>query len=97
MGNHFYKRIDIPIEKKNNINNINQFLKDPKISTFLGKKITKLDKTDGLKINLENGDWIALRLSGTEPLIRFYSESSNQKQLDSMLNEILKKLGISIS
>ena len=97
LGNHFYKRIDIPIEKKNNINNINQFLKDPKISTFLGKKITKLDKTDGLKINLENGDWIALRLSGTEPLIRFYSESSNQKQLDSMLNEILKKLGISIS
>tara|TARA_B100000029_G_scaffold512627_1_gene609811 strand:- start:421 stop:2121 length:1701 start_codon:yes stop_codon:yes gene_type:complete len=75
---------------------INQFIKEPNISSFSGNKITKLDRTDGLKINLENGDWIALRLSGTEPLIRFYCESSNQSQLDSMLNEILKKLDINI-
>ena len=97
LGDHFYKRIDIPIEKKNSTQKISQFLKDPNISSFGGNKITKLDQTDGLKINLENGDWIALRLSGTEPLIRFYCESSNQSQLDSMLNEILKKLDISIS
>ena len=97
LGNHFYKRIDIPIEEKESTPKIRQFIKEPNISSFGGNKITKLDQTDGLKINLENGDWIALRLSGTEPLIRFYCESSNQSQLDSMLNEILKKLDISIS
>ena len=96
LGHHYYKRIDVPIQNEETTNKIRKFMKKPNLSTLLDNKITKVDKIDGVKINLENGDWIALRLSGTEPLIRLYSESSNKNRLDPLVNEILKKLELSI-
>ena len=35
---------------------------------------------DGLKIFFEEGNWLLLRPSGTEPLVRVYAETPNQKQ-----------------
>jgi phosphoglucomutase len=40
-----------------------------------GKKIASLNRLDGLKIILEDGTWILLRLSGTEPVARCYVEA----------------------
>jgi len=44
-------------------------------STLLGRKIKSIDRTDGAKIRLEDGSWMLLRLSGTEPLLRLYVEA----------------------
>jgi phosphomannomutase / phosphoglucomutase len=43
----------------------------------------KIDRTDGLKIWLDERTWILLRPSGTEPLIRVYAESDDREKLDS--------------
>lgn len=43
----------------------------------------KIDRTDGLKIWLDDHTWILLRPSGTEPLIRVYAESDDREKLDS--------------
>jgi phosphomannomutase / phosphoglucomutase len=43
----------------------------------------KIDRTDGLKIWLDDHTWILLRPSGTEPLIRAYAESDSETKLDS--------------
>ncbi|MGH9678577.1 MAG: phosphoglucomutase/phosphomannomutase family protein, partial [Candidatus Acidiferrales bacterium] len=42
-------------------------------STFIGRRVTRLDRTDGLKIEFGGGSWVLLRLSGTEPLLRVYT------------------------
>jgi phosphomannomutase len=42
-------------------------------------KIINIQYIDGLKINLENGYWISLRFSGTEPLLRLIYEVSDEK------------------
>ena len=43
-----------------------------------------IDRTDGLKIWTDKKSWILLRPSGTEPLIRVYSESDEESKLDEM-------------
>ncbi len=44
-------------------------------SSLLGRKIKSIDRTDGAKFAFEDGSWILLRLSGTEPLLRLYVEA----------------------
>jgi alpha-D-glucose phosphate-specific phosphoglucomutase len=51
---------------------------------FAGRKVTRTDRTDGAKLLFENGWWLLLRLSGTEPLLRLYTEAdspANAKRL----------------
>ncbi|HET9400365.1 MAG TPA: hypothetical protein VFO34_05400, partial [Candidatus Acidoferrales bacterium] len=47
-------------------------------ATFLGRKVHKLDRTDGLKLEFSDGSWVLMRLSGTEPLLRVYTEAGWQ-------------------
>jgi alpha-D-glucose phosphate-specific phosphoglucomutase len=46
-------------------------------STLLGRKVQSVDRTDGAKFAFEDGSWILLRLSGTEPLLRLYVEAES--------------------
>ncbi len=39
-----------------------------------GLKVAQIVRTDGLKLVLEDGSWVCYRLSGTEPVVRVYSE-----------------------
>jgi len=47
----------------------------------------KIDRTDGLKIWTDENSWILLRPSGTEPIIRIYSESDNEEKLEKMYED----------
>jgi alpha-D-glucose phosphate-specific phosphoglucomutase len=44
-------------------------------STLLGRTVKSIDRTDGAKFAFEDGSWMLLRLSGTEPLLRLYVEA----------------------
>jgi phosphoglucomutase len=46
-------------------------------STLLGRKVKSVDRTDGAKFAFEDGSWMLLRLSGTEPLLRLYVEAED--------------------
>ena len=46
-------------------------------STLLGRKVLSVDRTDGAKFVFEDGSWMLLRLSGTEPLLRLYVEAES--------------------
>jgi alpha-D-glucose phosphate-specific phosphoglucomutase len=46
-----------------------------------GRKVTQVVRTDGLKLVLADGSWVCYRLSGTEPVVRVYSEA--RKESDS--------------
>jgi alpha-D-glucose phosphate-specific phosphoglucomutase len=46
-------------------------------STLLGRKVLSIDRTDGAKFVFEDGSWMLLRLSGTEPLLRIYVEADS--------------------
>lgn len=46
-------------------------------STLLGRKVVSVDRTDGAKFVFEDGSWMLMRLSGTEPLLRIYVETDS--------------------
>jgi len=49
--------------------------------SFAGKKVKQIVRTDGYKLLLEDGSWVCYRLSGTEPVVRVYSEARAQADL----------------
>ena len=50
------------------------------------------DTTDGIKIVFDQKNWIMVRASGTEPIIRIYGESDSQKNLESLMKKYLQKI-----
>ena len=49
---------------------------------------------DGFKYYLDDGSWVLVRFSGTEPLIRVYSEASSKERVDQLLASLEEKLGL---
>jgi alpha-D-glucose phosphate-specific phosphoglucomutase len=53
--------------------------------SFAGRRVTSVSRIDGAKFILEDGSWLLMRPSGTEPLVRIYGESSNEQDLEVLL------------
>ena len=53
--------------------------KDP--TELGGRKVTSVVRTDGLKLILDDGSWVCFRLSGTEPVVRAYTEVRNERDM----------------
>ena len=54
---------------------------------FLGRKVETLDRTDGAKFVFAGGEWALMRLSGTEPLLRLYTEAASLKASQRLAEE----------
>ena len=63
-----------------------------KIIKTLDEENPNSDLTDGIKINFDEKNWIMVRPSGTEPIIRVYAEASSQEKLDKLMSEHLQKI-----
>ena len=44
-----------------------------------GRRVKQVVRTDGLKLILEDGSWVCYRLSGTEPVVRAYTEARSEE------------------
>jgi len=53
--------------------------------------------TDGIKIIIDEKNWIMVRPSGTEPIIRIYAESDSQKNLDDLIFKHVEKIKLILS
>lgn len=61
--------------------------------TAFGKyKVARVEDLDGYKYFFENGDWLMIRASGTEPVLRTYAESSTKEAAFDILEEGKKTL-----
>jgi phosphomannomutase len=60
--------------------------------SFQGRRIAKVQRTDGLKLILEDGSWVLFRLSGTEPVCRLYCEAPTEKGLEELAQAARKFL-----
>ena len=89
---------------KNNLNSISSrpflpyifggigvFNFNPKTS-FGGKTVTKLETTDGFKYHFPDGEWLMIRASGTEPVLRVYAEAADKESVAVFLNESVREI-----
>jgi phosphomannomutase len=51
---------------------------------FSGRKVSEVVRTDGLKLVFDDGSWVCYRLSGTEPVVRVYSEARDEAGLEKL-------------
>jgi len=51
---------------------------------FSGRRVKQAVRTDGLKLVLDDGSWVCYRLSGTEPVVRVYSEAKTETELQKL-------------
>jgi alpha-D-glucose phosphate-specific phosphoglucomutase len=91
-GEHFYDRIDTPFkgDKQEKIDRI--LAANPQ--TIGGLKVKELVTVDGFQFKLEDGGWLLIRFSGTEPIIRVYCETMHKDKVQAILQDGLKIAGI---
>lgn len=80
-------KMDLPLEEKHK-NNLLKTLKTNDIYKYGKLKIKLINTTEGIKYILEDGSWLLIRPSGTEPLIRINFEATSDKVLNEMKNTI---------
>jgi phosphoglucomutase len=51
---------------------------------FFGRRVREVVRTDGLKLVFDDGSWVCYRLSGTEPVVRVYSEAASEPELQKL-------------
>ena len=68
-----------------------------KLISSLKEEFPDSDTTDGIKITIDSKNWVMIRPSGTEPIVRVYAEAESQEKLDALMSEYLKKVESIIS
>lgn len=68
-----------------------------KIISTLKQENPNADTTDGIKITFEKNNWVMIRPSGTEPIVRIYAEGSSENKLNEIMDEYLSKIKSIIS
>jgi phosphomannomutase len=81
---YFISKNKITLEKNVDVNDLFKKIKDK-------YKNNPINTDDGLKIEFDN-DWVHLRTSNTEPILRIYSESNFETTADNIAKKIMKDI-----
>ena len=68
-----------------------------KLISSLKEEFPSSDTTDGIKITIDSKNWVMIRPSGTEAIVRVYAEAESQEKLDTLMSEYLNKVKSIIS
>jgi phosphomannomutase len=92
VGEHFYDRVDTPFEGERQEREEMILKANPQ--TLGGLKVIDLVTVDGFQFKLEDGGWLLIRFSGTEPIMRVYCETTHQDKVKAILEDGLKVAGL---
>ena len=85
VGQYFYNRLDLTFDGGLR-SEIEQRLRANPPDSLLGRKLAWFQSDDGYKYVLEDGTWLLLRFSGTEPVMRVYTETDAEENVQPMLS-----------
>jgi len=54
-------------------------------SRMADREVVQVNRLDGVKLILEDGSWLLLRPSGTEPVVRLYAEAASEERLEALV------------
>jgi phosphomannomutase len=93
VGPHYYDRIDTrcSVEQRDAVR---ARLLSAQPAELGGLKVTSKNTQDGFKFGLEDGGWLLVRLSGTEPIVRVYTETTHETSVQPILQAGKQLAGI---
>lgn len=83
-GRLFSRRIGIELDEEAK-HRLREKLSRDVPEDFFGRRVVKIDRTDGVKFVFEDESWLLLRISGTEPVARCYAEATSEADLEVLL------------
>ena len=86
VGSHHYKRVDLSFNEDDRTL-IKQRIVECLPDHLGGKPVKTVDVRDGVRFVLEDGYWVLIRFSGTEPILRVYAEDDSPEGVDRLLQE----------
>ncbi len=91
FGPHHYYRNDILTENRKK-EAMSAFCRGKHLTEIAGLKVSEWDFTDGVKHIMEDESWLLVRQSGTEPVLRIYSEAPSREQAERLVNAVSRKV-----
>jgi phosphomannomutase len=89
---YYYDRIDTPFSGDRQDREKTILAANP--GQIGGLKVTGLVTLDGFQFKLEDGGWMLIRFSGTEPIMRVYCETTHKDKVQAILQDGLKVAGL---
>jgi alpha-D-glucose phosphate-specific phosphoglucomutase len=96
VGAHYYDRVDVRLTDNAMKETARRRLDTVDISTltFGGHRVCELNTLDGYKFVMDDGGWLLIRFSGTEPLLRIYTETTDPKAVSAILADGRRLVGV---
>jgi phosphomannomutase len=85
VGPHYYNRRDFHFLETQRPLIISR-TRQAKPDVIDGSRVARMDAADGFRYFLEDGSWLLVRFSGTEPLLRIYAETNSPQRIDRILD-----------
>jgi alpha-D-glucose phosphate-specific phosphoglucomutase len=89
FGEHHYGRVDLTLKPGQKEKALRHFA-NGKFNRLLEWPITRREDIDGVKVYLGDAGWVMARASGTEPMLRIYSETTQAATTKRILDEVTK-------
>jgi phosphomannomutase len=93
VGPHYYDRVDTAFDQARTAE-IHQRAADARPATIGGLKVTDIVTIDGFQFHMEDGGWLLIRFSGTEPIIRVYCETTHEDRVQDILDDGMRLVGL---
>ena len=87
IGDYFTTRIDVTLPDASK-QALMQRLRDTPPTEVAGKKVASVSKIDGVKMVRDDGSWLLIRPSGTEPLVRCYIEARSLPEVEDLKHAV---------
>lgn len=85
FGPHHYDRIDLHLRDRASLEEFMDGLQASPPGSVDGLRVTDVQTLDGIKLVFEDGAWLLFRGSGTEPVLRIYSEAPDADEVKRLL------------
>jgi phosphoglucomutase len=92
VGTFLTKRLNYHLESRL-VAGLQERLKDPP-RRLADTAVVEVNRLDGVKMILEDGSWLLLRPSGTEPVVRLYAEAPTPRQVEALIAEGKALIGV---
>ena len=90
FGGAATERLDLRVDPKDK-ERISREVKSFAPENFCDRPVRERCTKDGLKLVLEDGSWLLIRASGTEPLFRIYVEADSKEELEEIQHQVIKQ------
>jgi phosphomannomutase len=98
VGPHAYDRHDIRFPRdgyEERKEQIYSRMQQNQPRNLAGSKVVRIRDDDGFKFYLDDGSWVLMRMSGTEPLMRVYAEATTRERVEQLIAALENQSGVS--